>query len=95
MTPKRIAELEGQLNNKPCGFADLSMSEARELLDAVIGLRNACEQALPWMIRLGDFIGNGEKDQPMGRCNAILSMRNALEDCYTGPDPKYGDKVKS
>lgn len=92
MTPKRIAEIQERMNDGKQGYAGLSMAEAEELLEAVMGFRNACEQALPWLVRLGDFIGNGEKDDPMGRCNAVLAIRNQLEECYTGPLTKYGDR---
>jgi hypothetical protein len=42
-------------------------------------LRAACEKALPWLIRLGDLIGNGDGKDPMGRCDAVLAIREALE----------------
>lgn len=42
-------------------------------------LRDAINDALPWMIKLGDYIGNGTQADPMGRCNAILKMRIAVE----------------
>lgn len=42
-------------------------------------LRDAINDALPWMIKLRDYIGNGTKADPMGRCNAILKMRIAVE----------------
>lgn len=40
---------------------------------------DAINDALPWMIKLGDYIGNGTQADPMGRCNAILKMRIAVE----------------
>lgn len=46
-------------------------SECNEMMFAI-------QSAMPWMILLGDYIGNGTKDDPMGRCNAILKMNNAL-----------------
>jgi hypothetical protein len=51
--------------------AEALNSECNELMLAVQG-------ALPWMILLGNYIGNGTKEDPMGRCNAILAMRDAL-----------------
>lgn len=39
----------------------------------------ALKKALPYLIRLGDFIGNGEKDSPMGRCDAVLAVRDAIK----------------
>lgn len=45
----------------------------------IADLVEACKAALPYMVRLGDFIGNGEGDKPMGRCNAILAMKDAIE----------------
>lgn len=39
----------------------------------------ALKKALPYLIRLGDFIGNGEGETPMGRCEAVLAVRNAIE----------------
>ena len=41
--------------------------------------QDAIKDALPWMIKLGDYIGNGTQADPMGRCNAILKMRIAVE----------------
>lgn len=38
----------------------------------------ALNLALPYLIRLGDFIGNGERNDPMGRCNAVLAVKNAI-----------------
>lgn len=51
--------------------AEALNSECNELALSIMG-------ALPWMILLGDYIGNGTKDDPMGRCNTILAMRKAL-----------------
>lgn len=39
---------------------------------------NALRLALPCLIRLGDFIGNGEGNSPMGRCEAVLAVKNAI-----------------
>ena len=52
-------------------WADGLNAECNELALSIM-------DALPWMILLGDYIGNGTKDDPMGRCNAILKMNNAL-----------------
>jgi len=38
----------------------------------------ALEGALPWMVLLGDHIGNGTRANPDGRCDAILAMREAI-----------------
>ena len=63
-----------QLENEITGLkahAEALNSECNEMMFAIQG-------AMPWMILLGDYIGNGTKDDPMGRCNAILAMRKAL-----------------
>lgn len=52
-------------------WADGLNAEGNELALSIMG-------AMPWMILLGDYIGNGTKEDPMGRCNAILKMNNAL-----------------
>ena len=58
-------------------------SECNEMMFAIQG-------AMPWMILLGNYIGNGTKDDPMGRCNAILAMRKAL-----GRNKEETDNVES
>ena len=59
----------------------------QSLLAAAPALLAACEAALPWLSLLGDFIGNGvESDKhnhgtpigPMGRCDAIGAIKNAI-----------------
>lgn len=62
--------------------ADFARALERELAAANAEnavLRDAIKDALPWMIKLGDYIGNGTQADPMGRCNAILKMRIAVE----------------
>lgn len=67
----RVRQLEGELARLQ-SWADGLNAEGNEMMFAIQG-------ALPWMILLGDYIGNGTKDDPMGRCNAILAMRKALD----------------
>lgn len=38
----------------------------------------AAKQAIPWLVLLGDLIGNGTPAQPNGRCEAILALSDAL-----------------
>jgi hypothetical protein len=52
---------------------------AGPLLGAAGDLAAALAGALPWLILLGDFIGNGTKANPDGRCDAILAARDALD----------------
>ena len=66
----RVRQLESELERLQ-SWADGLNAEGNELALSIMG-------ALPWMILLGDYIGNGTKDDPMGRCNAILKMNNAL-----------------
>ena len=66
----RVRQLECALASRH-SYADGLHSECNDLMFAIQG-------AMPWMILLGDYIGNGTKDDPMGRCNAILKMNNAL-----------------
>lgn len=42
-------------------------------------LRDALAATLPWLERLGDFIGSGSPQDPMGRCNTISNAKSALE----------------
>jgi hypothetical protein len=53
--------------------------EAGKLMGASPELAAALAGALPWLILLGDFIGNGTKANPEGRCDAILAARDALD----------------
>lgn len=48
------------------------------LLNAAPALLAACQDALPWLILLGNYIGNGTKSDPDGRCNAIDLIHRAL-----------------
>lgn len=41
-------------------------------------LLRALRLAEPWLVKLGDHIGNGTPDDPMGRCTALLAVRRAL-----------------
>jgi hypothetical protein len=82
MLDTRIKHLEDQVTGLKA-LAEALNSECNEMMLAIQG-------ALPWMILLGDYIGNGTKDDPMGRCNAILAMRNAL-----GRDTEETDSVES
>lgn len=66
----RVRQLESELARLQ-SWADGLNAEGNELALSIMG-------ALPWMILLGNYIGNGTKDDPMGRCNAILKMNNAL-----------------
>lgn len=58
---------------------------------SVPALVRALRLAEPWLVKLGDHIGNGTPEDPMGRCNAVLAVRRALArapglDETTGPD---------
>jgi hypothetical protein len=74
---QRVKILEKQVRNQENDITGLKAhaealnSECNELALSIMG-------AMPWMILLGDYIGNGTKEDPMGRCNAILKMNNAL-----------------
>jgi len=57
-------------------------------------LVRALRLAEPWLVKLGDHIGNGTRDDPMGRCTALLAVRRALAhsqnagaDATTSPAP--------
>lgn len=41
-------------------------------------LVRALRLAEPWLVKLGDHIGNGTPDDPMGRCTALLAVRRTL-----------------
>ncbi len=61
-------------------LADPDMyQKAGRLMAAAPALAAALAQALPWLILLGDYIGNGTQANPMGRCDAILAARDALD----------------
>ncbi len=38
----------------------------------------ALHEAEPWLILLGNHIGNGTEDDPTGRCRAVLTARAAI-----------------
>lgn len=44
----------------------------------VPALARALRLAEPWLVKLGDHIGNGTPENPMGRCTALLALRRAL-----------------
>lgn len=54
------------------------------LIEAAPDLLAACEEAIPFLIRLGDFIGNGEGPTRMERCDAITNIRNAVAEARGG-----------
>jgi hypothetical protein len=54
-------------------LAECNNKEAAELYAAANDLRQACEEALPLLIRLGDFIANADN-----RCEVIGKMKDAL-----------------
>lgn len=78
----RVRQLESELARLQ-SWDDGLNAECNKMMFAIQG-------AMPWMIMLGDYIGNGTNDDPMGRCNAILAMRNAL-----GRDTEETDSVES
>lgn len=51
-------------------------ADARALVaDPVINAKNAARDAIPLLIRLGDFIGNAD-----GRCDVILALRDIVDE---------------
>lgn len=48
------------------------------LIAAAPELLEALKEAHPFLIRLGDFIGNGEGKTGMERCNVVLKVVNAI-----------------
>jgi hypothetical protein len=57
-------------------------------------LARAAQQAIPWLVLLGDYIGNGTRALPNGRCDAIMALRalgpdasNAVPDGYPRRPP--------
>lgn len=74
---QRVKMLETLLQHREDQITGLK-AHAESLNSECNELMLAVQSALPWMILLGDYIGNGTKDDPMGRCNAILKMNNAL-----------------
>ena len=79
---ERVRQLENDLARLQ-SWAEGLNAEGNELALSIMG-------ALPWMILLGDYIGNGTKDDPMGRCNAILAMRKSL-----GWDMEEAENIES
>ncbi len=53
-------------------------AERRDAVAAVPTLVRALRLAEPWLVKLGDHIGNGTPEDPMGRCAALLAVRRAL-----------------
>lgn len=41
-------------------------------------LVHALQLAEPWLVKLGDHIGNGTPQDPLGRCLALFAVRQAL-----------------
>lgn len=77
-----IAEQCTRLNELMVGADDGTTPVIRRigaLKEQLALAHDAINDALPWMIKLGDYIGNGTQADPMGRCNAILKMRIAVE----------------
>ena len=77
-----IAEQCTRLNELMVGADDGTTTVIRRigaLKEQLALAHDAINDALPWMIKLGDYIGNGTQADPMGRCNAILKMRIAVE----------------
>ena len=66
----RVRQLESELARFQSWYEGLNV-ECNEMMFAIQG-------AMPWMILLGDYIGNGTKDDPVGRCKAILAMHKAI-----------------
>lgn len=61
--------------------ADEFTHEVAKILNAWPDLLTALKDTIPLLIRLGDFIGNGEVTGPdsLGvRCDVILAARNAI-----------------
>lgn len=73
-----IALLDGDVDRE-VKRAERAETALRECMAQVALAHDAINDALPWMIKLGDYIGNGTQADPMGRCNAILKMRIAVE----------------
>lgn len=62
---------EEALGQAAIAYARLADPVFRDLL-------GAATEAIPWLVRLGDFIGNGEGSKPTGRCEAIGALRDAI-----------------
>lgn len=48
------------------------------IVNASPALLAACQDAIPWLVLLGDYIGNGTKGDPDGRCEVIDLIHRAL-----------------
>ena len=55
------------------------IGKAKDFNSVVSDSIQAIENSIPWMILLGDFIGNGTKEKPFGRCAAILRLHEAIK----------------
>lgn len=55
-----------------------------QLLASAPDLLEALWAALPYLVRLGDFIGNGEGATPMGRCDVIGRAKAAIAKATKG-----------
>jgi hypothetical protein len=61
-------------------------------------LEAAAKRAIPWLVLLGDFVGNGVCGDENGRCDTIQALRDALGDAdnvvcgYPGPNPARWSK---
>lgn len=68
------------------------IAKGKVLEDFVSLSIQAIEECLPWMILLGDYIGNGTKENPMGRCDSILKLHTAKENLKTLTVEQKGSK---
>jgi len=48
-------------------------------------LEAAAKRAIPWLVLLGDYIGNGVLGDENGRCNTIAALSEALGDADDVP----------
>jgi hypothetical protein len=58
--------------------------------ESVGALLAAAKMALPWLVLLGDKIGNGTPENPNGRCDAILALKDAIAIAEPGTQYKTG-----
>jgi hypothetical protein len=65
-----VSDKEFQKVKEECREVGIDLSE---LEDQTPALRDLLKEALPFLIRLGDYIGNDG-----GRCETILKIRDAL-----------------
>lgn len=59
-----VAEASAHLNNA-------GLPTVEQMMEAI-------RKAHPWLILLGDHIGNGTPENPMGRCEAVLALHNII-----------------